>query len=151
MRSRFLEGRLQAHSPPLPSAARSRGLLPFPKAQGRPTGPESIVAVWYHRLLAEVLRAVASNRLPFFIAGFGLGAALGLVLAPKRGEQTRADLLRAAEDGREFVAEASGTVRTMAADVVERGISVAESQKDLLQAALDAGLRAYRMADQSPG
>ena len=94
---------------------------------------------------------MVSNRLPFFIAGLGFGAALGLVLAPKRGEETRADLLRAAEDGREFVAEASGTVRTMAADVVERGIGLAESQKDLLQAALDAGLRAYRMADQGSG
>ena len=94
---------------------------------------------------------MASNRLPFFIAGLGFGATLGLVLAPKRGEETRADLLRAAGDGREFVAEASGTVRTMAAEVVERGMSVAESQKDLLQAALDAGLRAYRMADQGPG
>ena len=94
---------------------------------------------------------MASSRLPFFIAGLGFGTALGLILAPKRGEETRADLLRAAEDGREFVSEASGTVRTMAADVVERGMSVAESRKDLLQAALDAGLRAYRMADQGPG
>ena len=97
------------------------------------------------------VKPVARNRLPFFIAGLGFGATLGLVLAPKRGEDTRADLLRAAEDGREFVAETSATVRTVAADVVERGIGVAESQKDLLQAALDAGLRAYRMADQGPG
>jgi len=72
------------------------------------------------------------------------------VLAPKRGEETRADLLRVAEDGRDFVVEASGTARTMATDVVERGITVAESQKDLLQAALDAGIRAYRIAEQSP-
>jgi len=93
---------------------------------------------------------VACNRLPFFIAGLGFGATLGLVLAPKRGEETRADLLRVAEDGRDFVVEASGTARTMATDVVERGITVAESQKDLLQAALDAGIRAYRIAEQSP-
>ena len=93
---------------------------------------------------------MACNRLPFFIAGLGFGATLGLVLAPKRGDETRTDLLRVAEDGRDFVVEASGTVRTMAADVVERGITVAESQKDLLQAALDAGLRAYRIAEQSP-
>ncbi len=93
---------------------------------------------------------MACNRLPFFIAGLGFGATLGLVLAPKRGEETRADLLRVAEDGRDFVVEASGTARTMATDVVERGITVAESQKDLLQAALDAGIRAYRIAEQSP-
>jgi len=93
---------------------------------------------------------VACNRLPFFIAGLGFGATLGLVLAPKRGEETRAELLRVAEDGRDFVVEASGTARTMATDVVERGITVAESQKDLLQAALDAGIRAYRIAEQSP-
>ncbi len=93
---------------------------------------------------------MACNRLPFFIAGLGFGATLGLVLAPKRGEETRAELLRVAEDGRDFVVEASGTARTMATDVVERGITVAESQKDLLQAALDAGIRAYRIAEQSP-
>ncbi len=94
---------------------------------------------------------MACNRLPFFIAGLGFGATLGLVVAPKRGEETRADLLRAAEDGRDFMVATSGTVRAMATDVVERGRDVAESQKDLLQAALDAGLRAYRTADQGPG
>ena len=91
---------------------------------------------------------MASNRLPYFVAGLGIGAAAGLLLAPKRGEDTRADIARAMEDGRGYMSDASDGLRAAAADVTQRGKEVVQSQRDILQSALDAGVKAYNQANE---
>lgn len=91
---------------------------------------------------------MASNRFPYFVAGLGIGVATGLLLAPKRGEDTRADIARAMEDGRDYVSDTSDGLRAAAADVAQRGKEVVESQRDLLQSALDAGVKAYNQANE---
>ena len=93
---------------------------------------------------------MARNRLPFFIVGVGIGAASGLLLAPKRGEDTRADLAGAVRDGCDFVAETSDGLRAAAVDAVDRSRQMARSQRGLLQSALDAGMRAYHLVDREP-
>lgn len=91
---------------------------------------------------------MASNRLPYFVAGLGIGAAAGLLFAPKRGEDTRADIARAVEDGRGYVSDTSDSLRAAATDVVQRGKEAVQSQRDLLQSALDAGVKAYNLANE---
>ncbi|MGO9211178.1 MAG: YtxH domain-containing protein, partial [Terriglobales bacterium] len=39
----------------------------------------------------------------WFLAGLGLGALIGVLYAPKAGRETREDILRSAEEGREYV------------------------------------------------
>jgi len=66
----------------------------------------------------------ASN-LGFFLAGLGIGAILGLLLAPKSGKETRKYISRKAEEGRDYVAATGRTLRRQAEDVADKGKELA--------------------------
>ena len=44
----------------------------------------------------------AGSKVSFFIVGMGIGALVGLLFAPKSGEETREYLAGRADDGRDF-------------------------------------------------
>lgn len=67
-----------------------------------------------------------SNQFPCFVIGLGLGAIVGLVVAPKRGAETREAL------------------RDTADTVVDKGRELVESQREHIESAVDAGVSAYR-------
>jgi gas vesicle protein len=46
---------------------------------------------------------MSESKLPYFICGLGIGAALGILYAPRSGEETREELRVRANEGREFV------------------------------------------------
>ncbi len=79
------------------------------------------------------------NRLPSFLMGVGLGAAIGLLLVPKRGGEMREDLRRSAEEGSDLGARAPS-------EVSETGGDADAAQRARLAAALDTGVEAYRDA-----
>lgn len=91
--------------------------------------------------------------LSYFFLGLGVGVALGIVFAPKSGEETRAlikgkvdessDLLRRRSE------ELSAQAREAAAGYVERGRTVVTRQREQLNAAVEAGRAAYREATQA--
>jgi gas vesicle protein len=85
-----------------------------------------------------------ASSLPYFLFGLGVGAAAGILFAPKTGEETREELRLRAEEGREYLKRRSGEVRTQAEQAIDRGRGAIHSQKEQLSAALDAGRRAYR-------
>ena len=89
---------------------------------------------------------MASSNLPYFLLGLGVGAAAGLLYAPKTGTETRDELRRRAFEGRDFVKRKSGEFREQAQDAVGKGRSAVHTQRDQLAAALDAGRRAYQEA-----
>jgi gas vesicle protein len=84
------------------------------------------------------------NNLPYFLLGMGVGLAVGLLVAPKSGEETRALLKGRAEEGREFVKRKSGEIRETASDFVERGKDAVLRQREQVLAAVEAGRQAYR-------
>lgn len=84
------------------------------------------------------------NNLPYFLLGMGVGLAVGLLVAPKSGEETRAILKGRAEEGREFVKRKSGELRETATDFVERGKDAVLRQREQVLAAVEAGRQAYR-------
>ncbi len=86
------------------------------------------------------------NNLPYFFLGAGVGLALGLLFAPKSGEETRAMLKGKAEDSREFVKRKSGELKEQASDFVERGREAVLRQREQVNAAVEAGRQAYRDA-----
>lgn len=89
---------------------------------------------------------MADNRLPCFCIGLGLGATLGLLVAPKPGRQLRADLREGAEEGRDCIVRTSSELRERAENAVAKGKQAVEEQRDQLQSAVQIGLQAYRKA-----
>ena len=86
------------------------------------------------------------NKFSYFFLGLGLGVAAGLLFAPKSGPETR-DLLRSkADEGKEYLKRRSSEMADQASDVIERGKSTVNRQRDNLVAAVEAGKQAYREA-----
>jgi len=62
----------------------------------------------------------------FLLIGIGVGAALGLLLAPKTGRQLRKDLRRSYDDALETVSDWTDETRERIKDAVEKGAGIAE-------------------------
>jgi gas vesicle protein len=84
------------------------------------------------------------SKVSYFLVGLGIGALVGILFAPKSGEETREYLSQKAEEGKEYAQKKARELRERAEDLVERGKSVAMRQKETLSAAVDAGREAYQ-------
>ncbi len=84
------------------------------------------------------------NSFVWFLAGLGIGAVVGVLYAPRSGDETREALLAKAQEGREQVRHKARKVREQAEDWVERGRDVVNQQKDQLRTAYEAGRQKYR-------
>lgn len=86
----------------------------------------------------------------WFLAGLGIGAAVGVLYAPKAGKEIRDSILTAAEEGRDVVQERARKYREQAQEWADRGKDVISQQKDNIRSAFEAGRQAYRDANQEP-
>lgn len=84
------------------------------------------------------------SKVSYFLVGLGVGALLGILFAPKSGEETREFLAKKAEEGREYAQRKARELRERAEDLLERGKEVATRQKDSISAAVEAGREAYQ-------
>ena len=84
------------------------------------------------------------SKVSFFLVGLGIGALLGILFAPKSGEETREYLSKKADEGREYAQRKARELRERADDIVERGKTAAARQRDNISAAIDAGRDAYQ-------
>jgi gas vesicle protein len=82
----------------------------------------------------------------WFLAGLGIGAAVGILYAPGTGEETRQKIRDAAEQGRDVVKDRARQAREQAGTWVDRGRDYIAQQKDQLRSAVDAGKQAYHEA-----
>ncbi len=82
----------------------------------------------------------------WFLAGLGIGAAIGMLYAPKSGEETREELRRRAMEGRDYVVKGARDARDQAGQWVDKGKDFVDQQKDQFRSAVDAGRQAYRDA-----
>ena len=86
------------------------------------------------------------NKFTFFILGFGIGVAVGILFAPQSGEETRQLLRTKADEGKEYLKNRGEALCESAGDLVEKGKGAVVRQRDQLAAAVEAGKQAYREA-----
>jgi gas vesicle protein len=86
----------------------------------------------------------------WFLAGIGIGAAVGILFAPHSGEETREILMSKAEEGREYVKQRAKEARQQAEQWTARGKEVINTQKEQLRSAVEAGRQAYREKTTTP-
>ena len=106
------------------------------------------------------------SKISFFLVGLGIGAVVGILFAPKSGEETREFLSKKAEEGRdyaqrkaeetreflskkadegrEYAQRTAKDLRERAEGLVEQSKQAVTHQKDSIAAAVDAGREAYQ-------
>jgi len=82
--------------------------------------------------------------IPYFFLGVGIGVAIGILFAPKSGEETRGLIRAKADESKDFLKRKSEDLREQAAEAVDKGKSLLQRQKEQFSAAVDAGKQAYR-------
>ena len=68
----------------------------------------------------------AGTAITFLLIGLGVGAAVGLLLAPKTGRQLRKDLRRSYDDALETVSDWTDEAKDRFEEVVEKGADLAD-------------------------
>ncbi len=84
------------------------------------------------------------SKVSFFLVGLGIGALVGILFAPKSGEETREYLSSKAEEGRDFAQKKARELRERAEDLIERSKEIMARQKDAITTAVDAGKETYK-------
>ena len=84
------------------------------------------------------------NSFLWFLAGLGIGAAVGVLYAPRSGTETREVLRSKADEGREYMRERAKQAREQASEWVDRGREVVNQQKEQFRSAYEAGRQAYQ-------
>lgn len=83
------------------------------------------------------------SKITYFLVGIGVGALVGILFAPKSGEETREFLSKKAEDGRDYAQRKARELRERADELIEQSKDVAGRKKDSISAAVEAGREAY--------
>ena len=70
------------------------------------------------------------SKVSFFLVGLGIGSLIGILFAPKSGEETRDYLSTKADEGRDYAQKKARELRERAEDLLERSKEVMSRQKD---------------------
>jgi gas vesicle protein len=84
-----------------------------------------------------------SNSFLWFLAGLGVGAVVGVLYAPRSGDEMR-DVIRAK------AREQARRARDQATEWVDRGNDVINQQKERFRSAYEAGRQAYNETTAGP-
>jgi gas vesicle protein len=84
------------------------------------------------------------SKVSVFLVGLGIGALVGLLFAPKSGEDTREYLAAKADEGRDYAQRKARELRERAEDLLERSKEIMDRQKDALSEAVEAGKDTYK-------
>ena len=86
----------------------------------------------------------AGSKASFFLIGLGIGAVVGILFAPRSGEETREYLTDRADEGREYAQRKARELRERAEDLLERSKEIMDRQKDAISTAVEAGKDTYK-------
>jgi gas vesicle protein len=89
-----------------------------------------------------------SDGLANFLLGLGVGIGLGVLFAPRSGEETRHYLKDKADEGADYLKRQTEDLRAdlkaKADDLADKSRNVLNRQRDNLSEAINAGKQAYR-------
>ena len=103
----------------------------------------------YVVLVEAVMADNVGSKVSYFLVGLGVGALMGVLFAPKSGEETREYLSKRADEGREFAQKKARELRERADELIERGKDVAVRKRESISAAVDAGREAFLRESKS--
>jgi len=86
----------------------------------------------------------SGSKFSYFLVGVGIGALIGILFAPKAGEETREFLRERADEGKDYAQRKARELRERADELLEHSEELVKGSKDKLTAALDAGKEAYQ-------
>lgn len=89
------------------------------------------------------------SKVSYFLVGLGVGALLGILFAPKSGEETREYLKDKAEEGREYAQKKARELRERAEEIGDRARDTVSRQKEHISSAIEAGTDAYQRAKKA--
>jgi gas vesicle protein len=90
--------------------------------------------------MAEKIVSKAS----YFLVGLGIGSLIGILFAPKSGEETREYLSQKTREGNEFAQKKARELKERAEDLLDHGKEVVMQKKEQIATAVDAGREAYQ-------
>ena len=85
-----------------------------------------------------------NSSIGWFLAGLGLGALVGVLFAPKSGDETREYIANRANEMPDYVRNSSQQARESWGQWVDKGKDYVDRGKQQVQSAVDAGKRAYQ-------
>lgn len=91
----------------------------------------------------------AGSKFSYFLVGMGIGALLGILFAPKSGEETREYLRGKAEEGREYAQRKARELRERAEEISGRARESMTRQREQIAGAIEAGTEAYQRAKKA--
>jgi gas vesicle protein len=83
------------------------------------------------------------NGFLWFLAGLGVGALVGVLYAPRAGDEMRDVIRSKAQEGGDRARQTARRAREQANEWVDRGSDVINEQKDRLRSAYDAARQTY--------
>src|ERR1022692_2793464 len=79
----------------------------------------------------------------WFLAGLGVGAVVGVLYAPRSGDEMRDVIRSKAQEGSDKARHQARRAREQASEWVDRGGDVLNQQKERFRSAYEAGRQAY--------
>jgi len=86
------------------------------------------------------------SKLGYFFLGLGVGVAVGLLFAPKSGEETRRLIKDRAVDSGDYLKKQTSDLRSQASDLLDKSKDALAKHRESLSNAVEAGKQAYRDA-----
>jgi gas vesicle protein len=79
----------------------------------------------------------------YFLVGLGIGSMIGVLFAPKSGEETREYIAKKAREGNELAHKKARELRDRVDETVERGKEIIAQTEGRIATAIDAGVETY--------
>ena len=84
------------------------------------------------------------SKLGYFFLGLGVGVAVGLLFAPKSGEETRRLIRDRAADSGDYLKRQTTDLKSTAADLLDKSKDTLAKHRESIASAVEAGKQAYR-------
>ena len=89
---------------------------------------------------------MATNIIPkgnYFLVGLGIGSLIGVLFAPKSGEETRGHIAKKTREGNDLARRKARELQLRAEETLECGKEIFAQTKGQIAMAIDAGVKTY--------